>query len=203
MADILIDNQSLPTTPAAGKSLLYVDAVSKKMHQLDDGGIARGVLSRNFTTASQGAGFAVDTYVTNSNIIVPSGGLQAGMMFEWTLSLSKTAAGTAATILTFRLGTGLATSDTSLLALTSSVAQTAAIAEGLMKVMLAIRTGGASGVCAGGFGLAAAVGLGGGKDGVSGSVDLSAASGKSMGLSINGGASAAWTLTSCVGHLLS
>ena len=96
MADILIDNQTLPSTPAAGKSVLYVDSTTKKPVALDDGGTARGLLSRNASTASQGAGFASDTYLTNSNLLIPSSGIQAGMVFEWRIGVTKTAAGTAA-----------------------------------------------------------------------------------------------------------
>lgn len=204
MADILIDNQTLPATPAAGKSVIYVDSTTKKLVQLDDGGITRGTLARNYTTASQGAGFAADTYVTNSNLLVPSSGIQAGMVFRWTIGVSKTAAGTAAAVFTVRLGTGLATTDTSILGLTQQTAQTAAVSSGIIEVYVHVRSSGAAGVVAGAVGVATnTAGLGSGIDAVSGSVDLSAASGKSMGLSINGGASAAWTITSCVGQLLS
>lgn len=204
MADIVLDNQTTPTTAAAGKSIIYVDATTKKTIQLDDSGIARGQpLSRNITTASQGAGFASDTYVTNSNILIPSCGIQAGMCFRWHISVSKTAAGTATVVFTFRLGTALTTADTSILALTTTVAQTAAVSQGLFIISLGVRTSGASGVVAGGVGVATnSAGLGGGIDGASGSVDLSAAAGKSLGLSINAGASAAWTITSCAGELI-
>lgn len=204
MADILIDNQSLPSTPAAGKSVIYVDSTTKKIVNLDDGGTARGgTLSRNSSTASQGAGFATDTYVTNSNILIPSSGIQAGNVFQWTIGVTKTAAGTAAAVLTFRLGTGLSTSDTSILALTQQTAQTAAISSGMFIVRLVVRTTGASGVVAGVLGVATnTAGLGSGIDGVSGSVDLSAAAGKSFGLSINGGGSASWTLTSVSGEMI-
>src|SRR4051812_36149189 len=104
MADILLDNQTTPSTPASGKSILYVDATTKKPISMDDTGAARGILSRNFTTASQGAGFAADTYVTNSGVLIPSSGLQAGMCFRWYITGSKTAAGTAQAVYTIRLG---------------------------------------------------------------------------------------------------
>lgn len=61
-----------------------------------------------------------------------------------------------------------------------------------------------TGVVAGVVGAAMnTAGLGSGIDGVSGSVDLSAAAGKSFGLSINGGGSAAWTITSVSGEMIS
>lgn len=164
---------------------------------------AKGILARNYTTASQGPGFSADTYLTNSNLLIPASGISAGMVFRWTIGLSKTANGTATAVFTARLGVALTTGDTSILALTQQTAQTAAVSSGQIIVTLAVRTGGATGVVAGVVGVAANTpGLGSGIDGVSGSVDLSAAAGKSLGLSINGGASAAWTVTSCTCELI-
>jgi hypothetical protein len=202
MADILIDNQANPATPAAGKSLIYVDSTTKKLATEDDTGKVLGTLSRNWSTASQGAGFAADTYVTNSGLLIPTAGMQVGMQFRWMISLSKTAAGTAATVLQFRIGSNQTTADTSRLSLTASIAQTAAIAEGLLIASLTVRSVSASGVIAGGFGMAASVGLGGGKDGVSATFDNSALAGQYVGISVNGGASAAWTITSVQAELV-
>lgn len=203
MADILIDNQTAPTTPSASKSVLWVDSTTKKAVQTDDSGKHWGILSRNYSTASQGAGFAADTYVTNSGILIPSFGMQAGQWYRWTISVSKTAAGIAAAVVTVRIGTNQSTADTSRLALTATVAQTAAVAEGLIIVSVGVRSVSATGVIAGGFGVAAnGPGLGGGKDGVSSAFDNSALAGNYVGLSINGGASAAWTITNVQAELV-
>lgn len=202
MADILLDNQALPGTPAAGKSILFVDTTTKKWCDLDDGGNVTGSLSRRNSTASQGAGFASDTYVTDSGLLIPSFGMRAGQLYRWLITLSKTAAGTAAAIVTVRIGSAQTTSDTSRLALTASVAQTAAASNGIMNVMVGVRNVGASGVIAGGFGMMASVGLGGGADGVGSSFDNSALGGQYVGLSINGGASAAWTITHVAAELI-
>ena len=113
-------------------------------------------------------------------------------------------AGVAAAVFTARLGTALTTGDAAILALTQQTAQTAAISSGLIIVNVAVRSAGAAGVVAGGVGVATNTpGLGSGIDGVSGAVDLSAAAGKSVGLSINGGAAAAWTITNVTAELLS
>jgi hypothetical protein len=162
---------------------------------MDDAGLVRGSLSRNAATASQGPGFAADTYVTNSGILIPSMGMKAGQLYRWTITLSKTAAGTAAAVVTVRIGSTQTTSDTSRLALTTSTAQTAAVAEGIIFVAVGVRSVSATGVIAGGFAVAAPEGLGGGKDGVSSTFDNSALAGQYVGISINGGASAAWTIT--------
>lgn len=203
MADLLIDNEALPSTPASGKSIVFIDSTTKKQANLDDAGRVTGGLSRNDATASQGAGFASDTYVTNSNILIPSFGMKAGMCFKWILSLSKTAAGTAAAVYTVRVGSAGAIGDTSRLAMTALVAQTAATASGLITIIVQVRNVGAAGVIAGGVGVAAnSAGLGGGADGAGASFDNSALGGQFVGLSINGGASAAWTITSCVAELV-
>lgn len=203
MADILIDNEAVPSTPAAGKSLIYCDSTTKKLAQMDDAGHVYGApLSRNWSTASQGAGFATDTYITNSGLLIPSCGLQVGQMFRWTITLSKTAAGTATPIVQIRLGTNQSTADTSLITLTGQAA-TAAIAGGIMSVVALIRTVSASGVLVGSFGFASGIlGLGGGIDGVSGSVDLTGRAGQYMGVSYNGGASAVITLTGVQAELI-
>ena len=51
MADILIDVQSTPATPAAGQAVLYVDSTSKAPAIKNDAGFVRGFVN-NFSTAS-------------------------------------------------------------------------------------------------------------------------------------------------------
>ena len=211
MADILIDNESVPSTPASGKSVLFVDSTTKKLSQIDDTGRVIGFLSRNDATASQGAGFASDTYVTNSGLLIPSFGMKAGMLARWTISLSKTAAGTAQAAVNVRLGAGQSTSDTAILTLTQAAAeaQSALVASAVMTVFIGVRNVGASGVVAGAFGFtqsyqatAGNLAFGGGIDAVSSTFNNTAVSGQYLGLSINGGASAAWTITHVAAELI-
>jgi len=198
MADILIDNEAVPSTPASGKSLIYVDSTTKGLVHVDDTGRVKGSLSRNDATASLGAGFASDTYVTNSGLLIPSSGMKAGQLYKWMIAGSKTAAGTATAVYTIRIGTGQAVTDTSRLALTAG-AQTAAADNGLLIVVVQVRSVSATGVISGCAAWAktqaGTAGLGGSIDGVSSSFDNSALAGQYVGLSINAGASAAWTLT--------
>jgi hypothetical protein len=205
MADILIDTESGPSTPASGKGVIFVDSTTKKLGMLDDGGIVQGILSRNSATASQGAGFASDTYVTNSGLLIPSFGMKAGMLFRWIITGSKTAASTAAPVYTIRSGSNQSTADTSRLALTTA-AQTAVADNGTLFITAQVRNVSASGVIAGAASWAktqtGSIGFGGSIDGVSASFDNSAMAGLYVGLSINGGASAAWTLTSCHAELI-
>jgi hypothetical protein len=139
VADILIDNQTAPTTPASGKSVLWNDSSTKSFVHTDDTGRHTGSLSRNDATASLSIS-AADTYLTNSGLLVPSFGMKAGMLFRWFITATKTAAGTAAAIYTVRIGTGQSVSDTSRLALTATTAQTAAISSGIILVVVHVRS---------------------------------------------------------------
>jgi hypothetical protein len=202
MADILIDNQSTPTTPAAGKSVIYVDSTAKRLTVLDDSGRANpaGGID-NGSIASQGPGFAADTWVTDSDLLVPSHGLQVRTYLRWEVSVSKTAAGTATPIYVIRLGTNRTTADTAILTLTGP-AQTAAADVAVILIYATLRNTGASGVLQGTTSMGhnlAATGFANNAsaivEGTSAGFDTTAAGGKYFSLSINGGTSAAWTVT--------
>lgn len=201
MADILIDAQTTPSTPAAGKGVIFVDSTTKKITLIDDAGGMQGVLSRAAGLGST-SGYASDTYITTSGILIPSYGMKAGMMFRWTFAVGKTAAGVAAAVIIVRIGSAQSTADTARLTLTSTVIQTAAAADGLVTVLVGVRNIGASGVIAGGFGVAGPVGLGGGATGASSTFDNSALAGQYVGLSLNAGASAVWSITNIQGELI-
>src|SRR5215813_1418528 len=140
MADILIDNQAAPTTPAASKSVIWVDNTAKKLVQTDDGGTHRGgTLSTNHATTQQ-TGFAADTYLTGSNITIPQYGMQVGQLYQWVVGVEKTGAGSSAITMTVRTGTLATTSDTSRCALAQTVAQTATASVTTMRVYVFVRT---------------------------------------------------------------
>jgi hypothetical protein len=194
MADILIDNQTAPSTPAAGKTVIWVDSTTKKIVETDDGGVRRGApLSRNFAAAAQGALATTEVYLTGSNILIPSYGMEVGQTYIWYISAVKTAASTAAPIWTWRIGAAGAVGDTSRLALTSTQAQTAVASDGCLVAMLQVRTVSASGVIVGG-GPQGAPGFGGGGSGASSTFDNTALAGQYVGLTVTTGASAAWTV---------
>lgn len=206
MGDLLVDNQALPSTPAASKSIYAVDNVSKKFYQLDDSGNAHGILSASFPpsgTASQVTG-SVDVYVANSGIVVPAIGLQVGMLFRWYLQLVKsTVAGTAAPTYIIRAGTGVL-GDTALLTLTG-IAQTAVAGGGVVMVMAQVRTIGASAVITGNFNISnVTMGAGQTTTAVSGTFNstTTTAPGQLIGLSVNPGASCVYTIDSVRGELI-
>jgi hypothetical protein len=145
MADILIDNEAVPGTPAASKSVLWVDSTTKRLVQTDDGGIHRGLLSKGNTIATQALGSAADTYITNSFLTVPSSGMQAGMLFRWNLGFLQTA--TANTfIVRIRIGTLKSISDTDISnTLATTVTNGATAGGGTFLITYLVHTIGASG----------------------------------------------------------
>ena len=202
MADILIDNQAVPSTPAAGKSVVFVDSTAKRLAFIDDTGRTNPVGGiDNQSIASQGPGFAADTWVTDSDLIIPTSGLQARTALRWDISVSKTAAGAATPIYVIRLGSARTTADTAILTLTGP-AQTAAADVAVITIFATLRNVGASGVLQGTTSMVhnlAATGFAnnaaGIVEGTSAGFDTTGKAGQYFSLSINGGASAAWTIT--------
>lgn len=80
----------------------------------------------NQSVADQGAGFSTDTYLTGSNILIPASALKIGTRYELTFRMTKTAAGTATPKLDIRFGTNGSTADTSRGTLTWTVGTAAA-----------------------------------------------------------------------------
>jgi hypothetical protein len=199
--------QSAPATPSAGYGAMWPDSTSPQWFTKDDAGRVWG-RSFNAAIADQGAGFSSDTYVTNSDILIPSFGFQAKTVFRWTLTASKTAAGVATPIYSIRIGANRTTGDTARLQLTGP-AQTAAVDIGLLTIMVTVRSIGASGAIRGiaswshdGAATGFANNDSGAVQGTSAGFDNSALGGSYVGLSIDGGASAAWTLTQVVAEAI-
>lgn len=202
MADILIDNQTAPSTPASGKSVIWVDSTAKKLVQTDDSGTHRGgTLSKTASTAQQ-TGFAADTYITSSGILIPAYGMQVGQVYQWQIGIEKTAAGTGAITTTVRIGTGQSTSDTSRAALTQTVAQAATASANIMFVSVLVRSVSATGVIVASMGFTGTQ-LGDGDRLVSSGFDNTALAGNYIGLSLNGNTAAAYTIDSVFGYLMS
>jgi hypothetical protein len=148
----------------------------------------------NFSTAAQSPA-ASDVYVTNSNLLI-GGRLKVGTIFRWNIHMTKTAAGTATPAMIVRFGTAGAVGDTARCTL-AGPAQTAAVDEAVFQVEAVVWTYSATGTVRAQAGIkhsaAVAAGFGEMFDGVtSGTFDLTVA-GLQVGLSMNPGASAAWT----------
>ena len=152
----------------------------------------------NSSTAAQGAGFAADTYLTGSSINV-TGRLKAGTQYRCVFDVSKTAAGVATPIIIVRFGTAGTTADAARATLTFP-AQTAVVDNGRFEVRVNVRSVGATGViqaigtllhglAATGFSTSNAPTI----LNTSAAFDTTVAN-SLIGLSVNGGASAAWTV---------
>lgn len=210
MSDINLATEATPGTPAAGTAIIYVESGGKRLSFKDDAGrtYTLGVGGiRNFSVASQGAGFAADTYVTGSNVTVPVGAsLQVGSQYRCKISLSKTAAGVATPVVVVRIGTAGTTAD-AIIATFTGAAQTGAGDTGFIEILLTIRTTGAAATSQGTFSLnhnaANAVGLGGTNViEAAGSTFVSTTASLIVGVSMNYGASAAITVTQVEAELL-
>jgi hypothetical protein len=202
MSDILLDEQSGPATPGAGQGVMFFDSGASQFAQKNDAGLYQGDVSRA-AVASQAVG-AADTYITSSGLVLPSWSMQAGMVLEWKISATKTAAGAAAPTYTIRIGPNQTTADTSRLAMVGPV-QTAVVDEGILTVLLTVRNVSAAGVLQGHASwhheAAVAAGFGGDVTGTSAGFDNTALGGQFIGISINGNTAAAWTVLQCFGRM--
>jgi hypothetical protein len=157
----------------------------------------------NASVASQ-AGFSSDTYLVGSSITIPTGRLQAKTMYRATFNVVKTNAGTATPILNIRFGTAGTTADTSRGQHTFT-AGTAAADEGVWDVWATFRTVG-SGTTAvlqslsrithklSVTGITGTAATSEAEIATSAGFDSTVAS-SIIGLSVNGGTSASWTIS--------
>lgn len=149
MADILIDLQSVPPTPASGQAVIFVDTTTKNLSVKDANGFVRSE-TYNFSVAAQSPAATTRTYIAGSALAIPTGKLQVGSSFRWSFNITKTAAGIAASTIDICVGTAGTTADTARVSF-AKPAGTAAIDEGVITVNAVVRSIGASGVMVGEF----------------------------------------------------
>lgn len=148
MADILLDVQAQPNTPASGQSVLFCDTTSKKWQSKNDAGLVDTLGDiEAFSTVNQ-TGFAADVALAGSVIAIPSSLVRAGSMYRLLFDMTKTAAGTATFTITIRFGTAGAIGDAARLTFTFA-AGTAAIDSGMFEVLVHFRNVGAAAVAVG------------------------------------------------------
>jgi hypothetical protein len=206
MPDVEIVDQVQEGLPGPPKHQVFVEPNNLVLTQKDTNGRlwVPGGTARNWSTAAQSPTANTDTYITGSDLLIPSYGIQIGTRLRWEISVSKTGAGSAATTWTFRQGSARTTSDTSRLAATG-VSQTAAADVGIFTLLGVFRVAGAAAIlqmtvlCT--HNLGSATGLGGTSEHTAASFDSSAIGGTYFGVSLNTGASGAWTITQVQGTL--
>lgn len=156
----------------------------------------------NQSLAPQGPGFAVDSYLAGSNIVIPAGVLRVGTRYRLTFDVSKTAAGLSAPVITLRFGTLASVADAALAVLTFPN-QTLAADDGRFTLDATFRSIG-SGTAAVVQAVAslthtqAAGGLANSPGPVRRATTAgfsSAVANASLGVSVNAGLSAAWTVS--------
>ncbi len=165
--------------------------------------VSAGLIVTNAATAAV-TGFAADTYLAGSALALPTGLIRAKTSMYWVFDVVKTAAGIAAPTVILRFGVNGTTGDAARLTFTFS-AQTAAIDRGVFELWASFNSIGAAGVLTGHCKLhhqLAVTGLNTVQPAgmqqltvTSGGFDTAVAN-SLAGLSVNGGASAAWTITS-------
>ena len=189
-------------TLLVGEELIFNQA-GLWLHYDANGGLyqasAVSPVTFNASTAAQGPGFAADTYLTGSNITLPSSRPKVGTRYKCRFSVTKTAAGTATPIIQLRYGTTGTTADTSLCSFTFS-AGTAATDSGVFEVVGVYRTVGATtaAVVQGDCSLISQATTGFSsliKDVLTTSAGHDSTTANTiLGVSVNGGTSAAWTV---------
>lgn len=194
-------------TPASGKLALYADSTASLQGYKNDAG--RFFLRTDNASIAALTVNAADTYVTDSDLLIPSFGMQTRAKFYWQISASKTGAGIATPIYNIRIGTlRTVAGDTARLVLTGP-AQTAIADVGTLNIMATVRAVSATvGVIQGtawwdhrGTAASSTIGVGfandgtGHVEGTSANFDNSALGGNYIGLSLNSGASGVWTVT--------
>ena len=138
------------------------------------------------------------TYITDSHISTAS--IKAGTVITWNISVTKTAAGTAAPAWTVKFGTAISTADTTILTFTGA-AQTAAVDTGMFTIQCIFRTvgSGTSAVLVGHYSLVHQLDQTGLSTGNGGAFATSAGFNSTtanafLGVTVNSGASAVWTV---------
>src|SRR5438046_1702111 len=112
MADILLDTEAAPATPAAGQVVIFPETSTKQLTSKDANGLTLSMPGIVNASTADLTVAAVDIYVAGSNLAVPAHGLNAGTIFRWRFVMTKTAAGVASPVVTVRVGTAGTTADT-------------------------------------------------------------------------------------------
>jgi hypothetical protein len=124
----LIDNY----VPDAGTAAYLDSAAAGQTRVGDTGGLY------NFSTTSQAPAAATRTYITGSAIRIPLEKMRIGTSFRWDFTMTKTAAGTAASTFDIAVGTAGTTADTARVSFTKP-AGTAVVDEAVVSITAVCR----------------------------------------------------------------
>lgn len=141
MADTKISALSAVTTPAGTQEIPVNDAgTTKKLTLTQVNAYCEPVSTASVASQTLGTG---DTYLTGSGLTVVASRFQAGTYYRSKIDMTKTGAGTAVATMTLRMGTLGTTSDAAICLFTFPSAQTAVIDNGFFEVFANFRSVGA------------------------------------------------------------
>lgn len=209
MADTKISALTAVTTPAGTDEFPVNQAgTTKKMTLAQIDAYVQEPANASVSDQTTITGNA-DTYLVGSNVVIPQGRLQAKSAYRLKFNATKTAAGGATTVMNLRFGTAGSTADTSLVTHTFGSQSTVAD-EAVFEVFAIFRTVG-SGTSAVVRSVAemrhrlTSTGFNATVDqiitGVSAGFNSTPA-GSQIGISINPGLSAAWTINAVLAELV-
>lgn len=148
MADAKISALTAVATPAGTDEFaVNQSAVSKKLTLTQVNAYCEPVAAASTAAQTLGTG---DTYLAGSGITITPSRLQAGSFYRCVMDMTKTAAGTAIATITLRMGTLGSTSDAAICTFTFPSAQTAAIDNAKFTVCANFRVVGAATALVGG-----------------------------------------------------
>jgi hypothetical protein len=148
MADIVLDQEAPPTATGGAVNTLFPHSSTAQYAEQNNAGYVRTLHGLHNSNTADVVANAADTYLTGSNLAIPSHKLQVGTKFTWVMAVTKTNAGVATPIWSIRVGTAGSVADTALLTLTGP-AQTAVPDTAYITVEVTVRSIGASGVISG------------------------------------------------------
>jgi hypothetical protein len=208
VADSKISALTAVTTPAGSQQIPVNDGGTTKRLSLSQvNAYCEPVSGAN--TAAVAPAAATDTYLSGSGLAITTSRLQAGSFYRLRGDISKTAAGTAAATFNVRFGTAGTTAD-ALLAALALGGQTAVADVGFFELLVNFRVVGASAVVAAslsfwhqlattGLNTTAAFAR---VAATSAAFNSAAAATATLGVSLNTGTGAAWTLTTIQADML-
>lgn len=142
MGQFRATTETTPPTAIAGTVTSYPDSATKRWASIDENGhITKYPYTLTAASvATVSAAYAADTYLAGSGVTIPSAGdFAVAEQYICRFDMTKTAAGTAAFVITVRMGTLGTVSDAAILTFTFG-AGTAAADTGLFEVLVTFQT---------------------------------------------------------------
>jgi len=138
MADTKISALTAVTTPAGADEFIVNEAgTSKKLTLTQVNAYCEPVSAASTSAQTLGTG---DTYLAGSGLTITASRLQAGSFYRCKMDMTKTGAGTATATANLRMGTLGTTGDAAICLFTFPTAQTGVIDNGWFEVMANFRS---------------------------------------------------------------